>query len=239
METDGGAGALNTGEGGDAGAAGGGGGAGYRRGSRGGDRRGRRATRLDDTQRVVAGDATARTGSRHFGLADPVLRKQPAHHGRQKQGIPATVARHGGHRCGRRRRRGGRRRCCGLLRWWRWRWRWRWRWGRRRRWCSGRRLRRRCRGRPAVSVRPGTVADHRQPHADLDRLALGHEDLGEDAGRRRGHLGVDLVRRYFEQRLVAFDCIADPLHPAGDRALGHGLAELRHHHVSQRAVPFR
>ena len=29
------------------------------------------------------------------------------------------------------------------------------------------------------------------------------------------------------------------LHPAGDRALGHRLAELRHRHVSQRADPFR
>ena len=49
------------------------------------------------------------------------------------------------------------------------------------------------------------VADHREPHADLDRLALGHEDLGEDAGRGRGHLGVDLVRRDLEERLVALD----------------------------------
>ena len=85
----------------------------------------------------------------------------------------------------------------------------------------------------------GAVADHRQLHPDLDRLALGNEDLTEHARRRRRHLGVDLVRRDLEERLVPLDRIADRLHPAGDRPFGHRLAELRHHHVSQRAVPFR
>ena len=61
----------------------------------------------------------------------------------------------------------------------------------------------------------------------------------EHAGRRRGHLGVDLVRRHLEERLVARDLVADRLHPLGDGALGHGLAELWHHDVSQGAVPFR
>ncbi len=84
-----------------------------------------------------------------------------------------------------------------------------------------------------------TVADHGQLHAHLDRLAFRHEDLGDHACGGRWHLGVDLVRRDLEERLVALDRVADALHPARHRSLGDRLAQLRHHHVSQRGVPFR
>ena len=102
----------------------------------------------------------------------------------------------------------------------------------------GRRLGGRRRGHGRAG-RPSAVADHGEFHADLDGLALGNQDLGEDAGGGRGHLGVDLVGRDLEERLVPLDRVTDRLHPAGDRALGHRLTELRHHHVRQGGVPFR
>ena len=68
---------------------------------------------------------------------------------------------------------------------------------------------------------------------------FGHEDLGEHAGCGRGHLGVDLVGRDLEERLVLGDSVADLLQPADDGALGDRLAELRHRDVSQRGGPFR
>ena len=193
-------------------------------------RRGRllgRPAGLDDSQRVIPSDATAVPGPGDLGLADPVFRQEPADHRGKEHGAAAAVGlRHG--RRGRRRgggcrRRRSRRRCC-------------------RGWCRWRRLggrRRRRGGRAARCARAGIVADDRKTHADLHRLALGDEDLGEDACRGRGHFGIDLVRRYLEERFVALDGVAHALHPAGDRSLGHGLAELRHHHVSQGAVPFR
>ena len=67
-------------------------------------------------------------------------------------------------------------------------------------------------------------------------LALGDEDLGEHARCGRGHLGVDLVGRDLEQRLVGVDVVADLLQPARDRALGDGLAELRHRDVHERPL---
>ena len=175
----------------------------------------------------------------HLRLADAVLGQELAHHRREHRGPDAVTVGARGRAPGRR----GRRRS-GRVRRWRWWRRWRRGGAAGRRWWlvraaaagGGRRLG--CGGRPDGG-RAGTVADHGQPHADLDGLALGDEDLGQDAGGRRRHLGVDLVRRHLEERLVALDRVADGLHPAGDRSLGHRLAELRHHHVSQRADPFR
>ena len=46
------------------------------------------------------------------------------------------------------------------------------------------------------------------------------EDLLQRAGDRRGDLGVDLVGRDLEQRLVDLHRVADVLQPAGDGALG-------------------
>ena len=93
----------------------------------------------------------------------------------------------------------------------------------------------RCRGRwnglHRSNGRGGSVADDGQHGTHVDRIALGHPDLGQNSGRRRRHLGVDFVRRYFEQQLVTLDAIADLLEPFGDRSLGHGFAELGHDDV--------
>ena len=75
------------------------------------------------------------------------------------------------------------------------------------------------------------VAQDREPRTDLDGVALGHDDLGQHAGGRRRDLGVDLVGRHLEQRLVERDRVADLLEPRGDRALGDRLAQLRHRDV--------
>ena len=105
----------------------------------------------------------------------------------------------------------------------------------------GRRLlggRRGGRGGGAVAV--ADDGDHR---ADLDRLALLDADLGQRAGHRRRHLGVDLVRRHLEQRLVGGDVVADLLEPLRDGALGDGLTELGQGHVghagSSRSQPLK
>jgi hypothetical protein len=45
------------------------------------------------------------------------------------------------------------------------------------------------------------------------------------------HLGVDLVGRDLEQRLVGLDMLALGLQPLRDRPLGHGDAHLRHDDV--------
>ncbi len=209
--------------------AGGGGGAADRRG-------------VDHPQHVVAGDAAAGARAGDLGLVDVVLGQDPAHHGRQTA-VPRrrrpTRRRPGGAAA-----RGGRRRCGGGA-------------GRSGRGevaprggaaggagggVSGAGLAAGSAASGAASPARGrrrTVADDGELHAHLDRLALGDEDLGEDAGRGRGHLGVDLVGRHLEERLVALDRVAHGLHPAGDRAFGHRLAELRHHDVSQGGVPFR
>jgi hypothetical protein len=66
---------------------------------------------------------------------------------------------------------------------------------------------------------------------DVDGLALGDDDLLEHARAWARHLGVDLVRRDLEQRLVGLDRLALLLEPLRDRALGDGDAHLRHHDV--------
>src|SRR5206468_2766877 len=71
-------------------------------------------------------------------------------------------------------------------------------------------------------------ADDGELGADVDGVALLDEDLGEVAGLRRRHLGVDLVGRDLEERLVLADLVADRLEPLGDRPLGDGLTELGH-----------
>ncbi len=58
------------------------------------------------------------------------------------------------------------------------------------------------------SRRAGLASDHRELRPDLDRLTLLDEDLGHDPARRARHLGVDLVRRDLEQRLVGLDLLA-------------------------------
>ena len=73
--------------------------------------------------------------------------------------------------------------------------------------------------------------DHRDTRADGHRLALVHEDLLDDAGAGTRDLGVDLVGRDLEKRLVGLDRIALVLDPADDRALRDGHAHLGHHDV--------
>jgi hypothetical protein len=84
------------------------------------------------------------------------------------------------------------------------------------------------RGRRAGAV---GIADDGDHGADVDRVALLDADLGEHAGHRRRHLGVDLVGRHLEQRLVGSDGVTDLLEPLRDGALGDGFAELRERDV--------
>src|SRR6266480_1359054 len=78
---------------------------------------------------------------------------------------------------------------------------------------------------------PAVAADHGELRPDVDRRALLHEDLRQDAAAGARNLGVDLVRRDLEQRLVGLDLLALLLEPLGDRALGDGHAHLRHDDV--------
>jgi hypothetical protein len=52
------------------------------------------------------------------------------------------------------------------------------------------------------------AADDGELRPDLDRLAFLHQDLRQHAGSRARDLGVDLVRRDLEQRLVGLDLLA-------------------------------
>ena len=90
------------------------------------------------------------------------------------------------------------------------------------------------RSRLGSAARGRCVGHDREAGADLDRLALGHEDLGHVSRGRRGHLGVDLVGRHLEEWLVGVHALADLLQPARDGSLGDRLAELRHRHVHSR-----
>ena len=104
--------------------------------------------------------------------------------------------------------------------------------GRRR---SGRR-RRPAPARPALAPRRRDGRVHVRLEARDDRLhrhrlPFGHEDLGEHAARRRRNLGVDLVRRDLEDRLVALHLVADLLQPLRQRAFGDRFAHLGHHDV--------
>ncbi len=76
----------------------------------------------------------------------------------------------------------------------------------------------------------GAGADDGQLRADVDGLVLVHGDLEQRAAHGCGDLGVDLVGRDLEQRLVGGHLVADGLEPAGDGALGDALAERRHRH---------
>ena len=60
------------------------------------------------------------------------------------------------------------------------------------------------------------------------RFALGDTDLGHHSGGGGRNLGVNLVRRDLEERLVAVDSLTDLLVPTNNRALGDGFAKLRH-----------
>ena len=95
--------------------------------------------------------------------------------------------------------------------------------------------RRALRERRAAGRRAAAGVDHGDARADVDRLALGHEELAHRAGRGRGHLGVDLVGRDLDDRLVRLDGLADLLAPGHDRALGHADSHLRHDDIDERS----
>ena len=67
---------------------------------------------------------------------------------------------------------------------------------------------------------------------DGDGLPLLVADLQQRARGRAGDLGVDLVGRDLEQRLVALHLVAHLHQPAGDGALGDRLPHLGHHDFS-------
>ena len=87
------------------------------------------------------------------------------------------------------------------------------------------------------SRRPGggRGPDDAQGLADLRGLVLRDADLQQHPGARRRQLGVDLVGRDLEQGLVGRHHVADLLQPAGDGALGHGLAQGGQDHRGLRA----
>ena len=60
--------------------------------------------------------------------------------------------------------------------------------------------------------------------ADLDGVAVGDVDLHDGSGDRRRDLGVDLVGRDLDERLVGLDAVTLGLVPLQDRALGHRFA---------------
>ena len=117
--------------------------------------------------------------------------------------------------------------------------------GRRRR--CGHRLRRLRRGRRLLGVAAApSAAGAGDGSAGLAAVAAGdHGDAGVDGTVSpslarisrtmpvdgRGHLGVDLVGRDLDDRLVGLDAVTDLLRPAGDRALGHAHAHLGHHDI--------
>src|SRR5699024_8443689 len=71
----------------------------------------------------------------------------------------------------------------------------------------------------AGALRPGAVADDDEIGADLGVLVLLDQDLLDRPRDGGGDLGVDLVGRDLEQRLVDVAGVADALEPAGDGAL--------------------
>ena len=64
-----------------------------------------------------------------------------------------------------------------------------------------------------------------------DRLAFLDQHLRQHAGGRRRNLGVDLVGRDLEQRLVALHAFAGLLQPLGQRSFDDAFAHLGHHDV--------
>ncbi len=70
-------------------------------------------------------------------------------------------------------------------------------------------------------------------HHGLNRHSLPFTNLDflQNAGGRRGNLGVHLVRRNFEQRFVALDFVARLFQPLGNGSFENAFAHLGHDHV--------
>src|SRR5438093_11660883 len=84
----------------------------------------------------------------------------------------------------------------------------------------------RWRGRGSLAV---ARLEHRDLGPGLHRLTLLGQDLAQDPGHGRRHLGVDLVGVDLEHGLDLDDLVPRLDQPARDRALVHRLAQLRHH----------
>ena len=82
-----------------------------------------------------------------------------------------------------------------------------------------------------TTVGGGRVADHREVGADRHGVVLLDEDLLQRPCHRGRDLGVDLVGRDLEQRLVDLHAVAHTLQPPRHGSLGDGLAERRHLHA--------
>jgi hypothetical protein len=90
------------------------------------------------------------------------------------------------------------------------------------------RRRRRRRGCARPHRRLAARVDRGEGRAHRRRLALRHQDALDHPSRGRRDLGVDLVGRDLEQRLIARDFFAHTLQPACHGAFGDGLTHLRH-----------
>ena len=91
---------------------------------------------------------------------------------------------------------------------------------------------RRCSNRGSSGRCGGQVGrQHGDARADVDRHALGDQQLHHDASGGRGHLGIDLVRRDLNDRLVGLNGVANLFEPAANRAFGHTRPHLGHYHV--------
>ena len=72
---------------------------------------------------------------------------------------------------------------------------------------------------------------HGDARANVDRHALGDQQLDHHASTGRWHLGIDLVCRDLNDRLVGLNGVADLLEPAANRSFGHTRPHLGHYHV--------
>src|SRR5262249_56134955 len=77
------------------------------------------------------------------------------------------------------------------------------------------------------------LVDGGEGGAQLQGVAVGDEERGEDSGYGSGDLGVHLFRGHLEQALALFHLLADLLVPDGDGPFLHRLAELGHDDVHQ------
>jgi hypothetical protein len=91
-------------------------------------------------------------------------------------------------------------------------------------------LRRRLGGLCAIAV------EHSHDRVHFHGLALFVLNVCERASRGRRNLGVDLIGRDFEQRLITFDVVANVLQPFCDGAFRDGFAHLRHYYFSRHGI---
>src|SRR5262249_61711335 len=76
-------------------------------------------------------------------------------------------------------------------------------------------------------------SDHR---VDRHRLAFANLDLLQHARRRRWNFRVHLVRRNFEERLVALDFVTELLQPLSDRSFKNAFPHLGHYDIGCHCV---